>query len=256
MDYENLKNIFKRKNNKQKGSARVKLMILCSPHNPVGRVWGKEELQKLGEICINNNILVVSDEIHADFTFFNNRHTVFASLTEELAANSITLFSPSKTFNIAGLNGSIAIIPNKKIRKEFNDNSQGIMGSANTLSLTAMEAAYSDGEDWMQAQLKYLEDNLSYANDFINNKIAKVKTYKPEGTYLMWMDFKDLGLKSKDLNKFLINKARIALDAGTWFGSGGEGYMRLNVACPHKLLEQGLNRIKAAITEEMSENSG
>jgi len=252
MDYDNLEYLCNRKDDKQKGSARVKSMILCSPHNPVGRVWEEDELQKLGEICLENNVLIISDEIHADFTFFDNKHTVFASLSEEFARNTITLLAPSKSFNIAGLHGSIAIIPNKKIRKDFNKNREGIMGSPGTMSLTAMEAAYKDGEEWLEAQLKYIEKNLGKASDFINKRIEKVSSYRPEGTYLLWMNFRKLGLDDKDLEDFIINKARVALDAGTWFGPGGEGYMRLNAACPAQLLDKGLKRIKKSIEDEMS----
>ena len=255
MDYDDLESIIHRKTNKLRGPSRARLMILCSPHNPVGRVWEKEELKKLGQICIENDIMVISDEIHADFTFYNNKHNVFASLSEEFANNSITLFAPSKTFNIAGLEGSIAIIPDEKIRNKFNNVCTGIMGSGNALSLVAMKAAYKCGEEWLKAQLNYLENNINYACDFINNEIKNVQTYKPEGTYLLWMNFKETGFKPEQLNDFMINKARVALDAGSWFGSGGENYMRLNLACPRSLLIKGLNRINKALEDELSGKS-
>ncbi len=255
IDYDNLETVLQRKNSRLKGPARPKIFILCNPHNPVGRVWKEDELKKIGDICQKNNVLIISDEIHADFIFFDNKHIVFPSVKEDFAYNSITLFSPSKTFNIAGLNGSIAIIPDKNIRNDFKNRCQGIMNT-NTLSLTAMEAAYRDGEEWLDAQLDYLAENLVYATDFINNNIKGINTYLPEGTYLLWIDFKKMGFEQEKLNSFLINKAKIALDTGTWFGPGGEGYMRLNVACPRNLLKKGLMRIYEAVRKELSEDNG
>lgn len=224
--------------------SRAKALILCNPHNPVGRVWSKEELKKLGEICVKHNLKIISDEIHSDFIYDNNKHIPIASINNDFRENTITFMAPSKSFNIAGLNSSFAIIPNKDLRKEFEVNKNGLVGSGNIFGLEAMKAAYSKGEEWLKEQLAYLEENRDFAVDYINNKISGIKTKKIEGSYLLWLDCRDLNLSQDELKDLFINEIKVALDPGDWFGEGGKGFMRLNIACPREVLKEGLEKIK------------
>ena len=227
---------------------RVKLLILCSPHNPVGRVWQKEELIILGEICLKHHIIVVSDEIHADILFKGYKHTPFASISPAFAHSSITCTAPSKTFNLAGLQTSSIIIPNKKYYKIYENILDSLaLNENNVFGLVALEAAYRDGEEWLEQLLSYLNENLKFLIKYFKERIPKIKVIKPEGTYLVWLDCRQLGLSAKDLNDFMIKKARVALDDGYWFGVGGEGFMRINIACPRSFLEEGLKRIEEAV---------
>jgi len=227
---------------------RVKLLILCSPHNPVGRVWQKEELIILGEICLKHNIIVVSDEIHADILFKGYRHIPFASISPAFAHNSITCTAPSKTFNLAGLQTSSIIIPNKKYYKIYENILDSLaLDENNVFGLVALEAAYRDGEEWLEQLLSYLNENLKFLMKYFKERIPKIKVIKPEGTYLIWLDCRQLGLSAKDLNNFMIKKARVALDDGYWFGTEGKGFMRINIACPRSFLEEGLKRIERAV---------
>ena len=228
---------------------RVKLLIFCSPHNPVGRVWQKEELIILGEICLKHNIIVVSDEIHADILFKGYRHIPFASISPAFAHNSITCTAPSKTFNLAGLQTSSIIIPNKKYYKIYENILDGLaLDENNVFGLVALEAAYRDGEEWLEQLLSYLNENLKFLMKYFKEKIPIIKVIKPEGTYLVWLDCRQLGFNGKDLNNFMIKKARVALDDGYWFGTEGEGFMRINIACPRSFLEEGLKRIERAVS--------
>ncbi len=223
MDFEDLE--------KKVKDPLVKLLFLCSPHNPVGRVWSKEELEKLGRICIDNNVLIISDEIHQDILYPGIRHTPFASISEEFALNSITCTSPSKTFNLAGLQTSTIIIPNKIYREVYRSFMERIhLLRNNVFGLVALEAAYTHGEEWLDQFLEYLEGNLRTLTEGMEKDIPQIKIIKPEGTYLAWMDCGDLSLDSKQLNDFMINKARLALDDGEWFGLGGKGFQRINLA--------------------------
>jgi len=227
---------------------RVKLLILCSPHNPVGRVWQKEELIILGETCLKHNIIVVSDEIHADILFEGYKHTPFASISPAFAHHSITCTAPSKTFNLAGLQTSTIIIPNKKYYKIYNNILDGLaLDENNVFGLVALEAAYRDGEEWLEQLLSYLNENLKFLMKYFKERIPKIKVIKPEGTYLVWLDCRQLGLNTKDLNNFMIKKARVAIDDGYWFGAEGKGFMRINIACPRSFLEEGLKRIERAV---------
>ncbi len=225
----------------------VKLFILCSPHNPVGRVWSREELEKLGEICIRRNILVVSDEIHQDFVF-HGRHTVFSSLSEELNNRTIICTSPSKTFNLAGLQISNILIANPQIRHRFKAQ---IVASGysqlNTLGLTACEAAYRYGEEWHTQLMEYLQGNIEFVRSFLSEKIPQIKLIEPEGTYLVWLDFRELGLTEKKKKELIVHKAGLWLDVGTMFGEPGAGFERINVACPREVLRQALERLEAAV---------
>jgi len=243
MDYDDLE--------KKVNDPRVKLVILCSPHNPVGRVWQKEELVILGEICLEHNIIVVSDEIHADILFKEYKHLPFASISPAFAHNSITCTAPSKTFNLAGLQTSTIIIPNKKYYKIYNNILDSLaLDENNVFGLVALEAAYRDGEEWLEQLLFYLNENLKFLMKYFKERIPKIKVIKPEGTYLVWLDCRQLGLSAKDLNNFMIKKARVALDDGRWFGTEGKGFMRINIACPRSFLEEGLKRIERAINRE------
>jgi len=227
---------------------RVKILILCSPHNPVGRVWRKEELSRLGEICLKHNLIVVSDEIHADILFEGYRHTPFASISQEFAQNSITCTAPSKTFNLAGLQTSAIIIPNKKYCSIYNNILNSLaLNENNYFGLVALEAAYRYGEEWLNQLLSYLNENLEFLVKYFKERIPKIKVIKPEGTYLVWLDYRQLGFNAKDLNDFMLKKAKVALDDGYWFGKEGEGFMRINIACSRSFLEESLKRIERAV---------
>ncbi|SEU06686.1 cystathione beta-lyase [Lacrimispora sphenoides] len=225
----------------------VKLFLLCSPHNPVGRVWSQEELEKLGEICIRRDILVVSDEIHQDFVF-EGEHLVFAKLSEELKNRTISCTSPSKTFNLAGLQISNIFIANQKLRRRFRRQVAAAgYSQLNTLGLTACEAAYRHGEEWHDQLMEYLKANVSYVREFLKEKIPNVKLIEPEGTYLVWLDFRELGLTEGEREDLIIKKAGLWLDSGAMFGPVGEGFERINIACPRSILEQALGNLEQAI---------
>jgi cystathionine beta-lyase len=240
MDYDDLE--------RKIDDPRVKLLILCSPHNPVGRVWQKEELIILGEICLEHKIMVISDEIHADILFKGYKHIPFASISPAFAHHSITCTAPSKTFNLAGLQTSTIIIPNKKYYKTYNNALDSLaLDENNVFGLVALEAAYRYGEEWFEQLSSYLNENLEFLMKYFKEKIPKIEVIKPEGTYLVWLDCRQLGLSAKDLNNFMLNKARVALDDGCWFGTEGKGFMRINIACPRSFLEEGLKRIEEAV---------
>ncbi|MBA7627274.1 Cystathionine beta-lyase PatB [subsurface metagenome] len=229
---------------------RAKMIILCNPHNPIGRVWTKEELKQLGEICIKNEILIVSDEIHCDLIFPGYKLTNFATINDEFAQNSITCTSTSKTFNLAGLKISNIVIPNQKLRQTFKNTQANLgVGGPNLFAIAAMETAYKHEicENWLDALLQYLKGNLNFLKVFIKEKLPQIKVIEPEGTYLVWLDFRELGLEPKELEKFMRGKAKVALDEGYIFGQGGEGFERINIACPKSILEEALNRITEAI---------
>ena len=226
----------------------VKVFILCNPHNPVGRVWTREELTRLGEICLKHNVLVISDEIHSDIILKNHKHTPFASISKEFSENTITCMAPTKTFNLAGLQSSFLVVSNPYYY-EVMDKAFSILDIKrnNAFSLVATEAAYNYGEDWLYELIKYIEDNVDFAIDYIKNHMPQLKVKKPEGTYLLWVDFSNLNVDKKDLKNALINKGRIALSDGSSFGIGGDGYYRINLACPRSMVLEGLKRIEFAI---------
>jgi len=227
---------------------QVRLLLLCSPHNPVGRVWSKEELTRLGEICIENDILVVSDEIHQDILYPGVCHVPFASISKKFALNSITCTAPSKTFNIAGLQTSTIILPNKNHYDIYTTFLKRLnLLRNNAFGLVALEAAYSSGEEWLDQFLVYLEGNLKTLTEGIERHIPEIQIIKPEGTYLVWLDCRKLGLDDNALNDFMIKKAKVALDSGHWFGEGGEGFQRINLACPRAYVKEAINRLKKAI---------
>lgn len=225
----------------------VKLFLLCSPHNPVCRVWTREELLRVGEICLKHNVFVVADEIHNDFVF-EGTHTVFASLGEKFADNSITVTSPTKTFNLAGLQIAHAFIKNPEVRKAIRKEIDGIGYSQVTIpGLVAAQAAYEHGEEWLEALKKYLKGNIDFVDKFVKENLPGVKLVPMEATYLAWLDFKGTGLSTTQVDDLIRNKARLWLNSGTLFGKTGECFQRVNLACPRSILEEALNRIKKAL---------
>ena len=230
----------------------VKLIILCSPHNPVGRVWSGDELEELGRICLKNNITIISDEIHSDIVLKGHKHTPFAGISEEFLMNSVTCTAPSKTFNLAGLHVSNIIIADRETREKFlfQLKCNGLMGP-NCFASAALEAAYTHGQEWLEQVLHYIQDNLEYLKGFIKNRLPRVRIIEPEATYLVWLDFRDLGLKNHELKEIILKEAKVALDPGHIFGREGMGFQRINIACPRKTLEQGLISIEKALKKHV-----
>lgn len=246
MDFDDLAKKFEPRPGMRAIPSRAKALILCNPQNPIGRVWDKEELTRLGKIVIGNGGIVVSDEIHCEILYKGYTHTPFAAISEEFAQNSIVCMAPSKTFNLAGLEASSIIIPNKKLRERFAEARLGV-GSPNLFGFTAMEAAYRYGDDWLEQLLDYLQVNMEYALKYFKNRIPKIKVIKPQGTYLLWLDCRVLGLDDAALRTFMREKAKVGLDDGFLFGAGGSGFQRMNIACPRGLLEEALGRIEGAV---------
>lgn len=227
---------------------RVKMLILCSPHNPVGRVWTKDELGKLADICFKYDILVVSDEIHFDIVYKGHEHTVFANLSYEASQNCVVLTAPSKTFNLAGLQVSNAIIPNELLRLKFrNELNKDHILSPNVFGERALIAAYNRSEGWLEALLEYLEENRDFFIEYMEKNIPKLKPVKPEGTYLIWVDCTELGMNPKQLRDFFVNKCKLALNDGQMFGEEGSLFQRFNIGCPRSILEEALHRIEIAV---------
>jgi cystathionine beta-lyase len=224
------------------------MLILCSPHNPVGRVWTPEELRRLGEICLEHDVLVVADEIHGDLIYPGHRFTPFATLGEGLAQNAIVCTAPSKTFNLAGLATSNIIIPNRELRLRFERtlNNIGLHG-VNTLGMVALEAAYTHGEEWLTQVMDYIAGNLRFLRDFVAEHLPQIQVIEPEGTYLVWLDCRGLGLGKAELERLMLDEARVFLNEGYIFGREGEGFERINIACPRSILAEALQRIKEAV---------
>ncbi|WP_143322468.1 MalY/PatB family protein [Clostridium sp. HBUAS56010] len=226
----------------------VKLFFLCNPHNPVGRVYTKEELEKLGEICVRHNLIVVSDEIHQDFVY-QGRHQVFASLNDELKKRTITCTAPSKTFNIAGLQVSNIFIPSGQLRAGFKKQvAASGYSQLNTLGLTACEAAYRHGDAWHEELMEYLKGNLSFVREYLKENLPQIKLVEPEGTYLIWLDFRQLGLTEEEREDLIVKKAGLWLDSGAIFGPAGEGFERINIACPKATLALAFDQLKQGIS--------
>lgn len=228
----------------------VKMLILCNPHNPGGSVWKKNELKKLSEICLKNNILVVSDEIHADIVYEGNKHVPYASISDEAAQNSITVSSHSKTFNVAGLTTSYVIIPNKKLLLEYN-RALNIphLGMGNVFGTEALIAAYTKGDDWVNELVTYLHENIKLVNEFAKKHLPILNVIVPESTFLIWIDCRKMGWTKKELNSFFYDKAKVAINEGGMFGVGGEGFIRLNIGCPKNVVQKALEQIKEAYDE-------
>lgn len=223
---------------------QIKLFFLCNPHNPVGRVWTTEELTRLGDICLKYQVTVVSDEIHSDF-IFRGRHQVFADLKREYADITVTCTAPSKTFNLAGLLLSNIFISNRELRHKFRQqvNAAGI-SQLSPFGLVACETAYMQGEEWYQAMLAYVAENIAFTKEYVEKHLPGVEMVEHEGTYLVWLDFRKTGLSVEELEDLIVNRAKLWLDSGKIFGKSGEGFQRINVACPRQILEEALHRIR------------
>ncbi|QGG55229.1 MalY/PatB family protein [Paenibacillus sp. B01] len=233
---------------KRLAEERVKLLILCSPHNPVGRVWSREELLRLAELCARHGVLVASDEIHADLAY--ERFVPFASISEEAAALALICTSPSKTFNIAGMNTSNMIIPNPQLRAAVTaELKRGALASLSALGHAAVLGAYNGGEEWLEEALAYIRGNQQYLAQELRRSAPEISASVPEGTYLLWLDCRGLGLAEPELHRFFLEKARIQLSPGSSFGEGGSGFMRLNAACSRATAEEAARRIAAAVQE-------
>jgi len=227
---------------------QTKMLILCSPHNPTGNVWKKEELKTLADICIKNNILIISDEIHADIVHRGNKHIPLASVSPEIADHVITLMAASKTFNFAGLSTSFFIAPNKEIFDRFKQALAKLhISDCNIFGPLATEAAFKYGHKWHQDLLSYLEGNIHLAENFINNELSNIELIKPEATFLLWFDFRKVGTNDKSIKKILVEKAKVGLSEGSIFGEEGTGFQRINIGCPRSILQQSLERIKIAL---------
>jgi cystathionine beta-lyase len=247
MDFQDLKAKFQTREGMRPTKSRARGLILCNPQNPIGRVWSKEELKQLGETVIGHGGTVISDEIHCELLYRGVRHTPFGSISPEFAQNSIVCMAPSKTFNLPGLEASSIIIPNRKLRDSFNEARTGMVPGVNIFGLTAMEAAYRHGDEWLEQLLDYLQGNMETALAFFKEKIPKIKAIKPQGTYLLWLDCRALGLDNKALQKFMREEARVGFDDGFLFGEGGSGFQRMNIACPRSILREALGRIEKAV---------
>lgn len=229
-------------------SRRPALFIMCHPHNPVGRVWRREELERIGRLCLKYHVVAVSDEIHADFMLWGRKHIPFASISPEIAANTITCMSVSKTFNLAGLQAATIIFPDAAMKDKFQSFWKRMdVHRNNCFSVVAVEAAYREGAEWLDQLLKHIESNMMFVKRFLDEYIPEIKTELPESTYLMWLDCRGLGLGGEDLNSFMVNEAHLGLNDGRSFGAK-EGYMRLNVACPVGTLEKAMNQLRSAVT--------
>ena len=229
-------------------SENIKWFMLCNPHNPVGRVWTKEELQRMADICLKYNVRVISDEIWRDLVFENHEFTSMASLSKEVEQITITCFSPTKTFNLAGLQASFGVFPIKE-EKDIVENKliQLSIKRNNSMSLVAMEAAYNEGENWLDECKKYIEGNMNFVIDYAKKNIKNIHISKPEGTYLLWVDFTKLMSSHEEIKRVLLEEGKIALSSGTDFGKSGEKFFRMNVACPRKMVEDGIKRIEKAV---------
>jgi cysteine-S-conjugate beta-lyase len=226
---------------------KTRLLLLCNPQNPGGTARTKEELAVLADFCNDHNILIISDEIHSDLVYNGHKHVPLATVSDAAEANSIILMAPSKTFNVAGLASSVVIIPDKQKRLRYErELNVGHFGMGNIFGSVALEAAYTHGDEWLQQLMDYLWENYLYLEDFFQKHLPRVKVMKPEATYLIWLDFSDYGMKDAELIQFATEKAKVGLNNGGRFGSGGDGWLRLNIACPRSILAEALERLKEA----------
>ena len=239
MDFDNLRQVAK---------TGCKMLILCNPQNPSGRIWTKEELSELAEICFDNDIIVISDEIHSDLALPGNKHVPFATVSEKAAQNNITLMAPSKTFNIAGIVSSFAVVENEDLRKKYFDYLLARQLNEGTIfGYLAAQYAYEYGDEWLDQAIEYIQKNIDFVDDFLKNHIPQIKVIRPEASFLIWLDCRDLNLSQPELENFFIHKAKLGLNSGTMFGKEGEGFMRLNVGCSRITLEKALNNLKKAV---------
>jgi cystathionine beta-lyase len=227
----------------------TKTFILCNPHNPVGRVFTKEELKNFAEICLKNEVLIISDEIHADLIFEPHHHTPIAAIDPEVAQNTITLIAPSKTYNIAGLQFSAAIIQNPTLREEMNKAKDVLLHWVNSLGMAAAQAAYQEGQEWLDQVLVYMQANRDYLHQYLQENMPEIKMAVPEGTYLAWLDCRNAGIEGNP-HQFFLEKGKVAFNDGETFGKGGEGFVRLNFGCPRSLLTEGLQRMQTALNQQ------
>lgn len=228
---------------------KTKMIIISNPHNPVGKVWSPEDLEILADICLKNNIIVISDEIHCDLVLPGFTHTPMASLSEKIAGNTVTLIAPSKTFNLAGLSTSSVIISNPVLRKSFNrvvDNLH--IGSGNIFGNTASIAAYTHGHKWLDALLDYIDHNIEFVKDYCREMIPEIIAVPPEATYMIWLDCRKFGMTGKELQNFFVNKAGIGMNEGSSFGPGGEGFMRMNLGTTHQTVMKAMEQIEKAVS--------
>jgi len=247
MDFDDLERQFHPRPGMHPTAPRIKAIILCNPQNPVGRLWSKDELVRMGEIVIRNNAVVISDEIHCELLFKGYKHTSFATISEEFEQNCIVCMAPSKTFNLAGLGASSIIIPDKQLRDSFNSVRTGILPGPNLFGLAALEAAYRYGDEWLEQVLDYLQGNLDFLLEYILKRIPRIKVIKPQATYLVWLDCRDLGMDDITMRNFFREKARVGFDDGFLFGACGSGFQRMNIATPRSILVEALRRIEEAV---------
>jgi cystathionine beta-lyase len=226
---------------------RTRMFLLCNPHNPVGRVFRRDELQRMAEICVRRGLLICADEVHCELTFSRQQHVPIASLDAEIAARTITLMAPSKSFNLPGLKCAVAIIPNASLREKFVAARLDLVRAVNVLGYTAALAAYRDGQPWLDALLRYLEANRDFVVESVRSKLPGVSAAASEATYLAWLDCREADLPDGDPYTFFLDKARVALNDGKTFGRGGAGFVRLNFACPRATLAEGLDRMRHAL---------
>lgn len=225
---------------------KTRLFILCNPHNPAGRVFLRPELERMAQVCLDKGVVICSDEIHCDLIYKGHQHLPIASLDPEIAQNTITLMAPSKTYNLAGLQCSFAVIQNKTLRDQFCAAMQGLVSGSNIMGLIAMVAAYQHGGEWLDQLLVYLESNRDYLFDFVQENLPGITMAKPEGTYLAWLDCRQSKIESNPF-EFFLDKGRVALNDGLSFGQDGKGFVRLNFGCPRSMLEEALKRMKTAL---------
>ena len=226
---------------------RTRMFLLCNPHNPVGRVFRRDELERTAEVCLRRGLLICADEVHCELTFSRQQHVPIASLDAEIAARTITLMAPSKSFNLPGLKCAVAIIPNASLREQFVAARLDLVRAVNVLGYTAALAAYRDGQPWLDALLRYLEANRDFVVESVRSKLPGVSAASPEATYLAWLDCREADLPDGDPYTFFLDKARVALNDGKTFGRGGAGFVRLNFACPRATLAEGLDRMRHAL---------
>lgn len=225
----------------------VKLFILSNSHNPVGRVWTASELKQMGDLCCRYDVLILSDEIHADLALPGYRHTVMASLSEEIACRTLTAMAPSKTFNIAGMMNSLIIASSEQLLECYNREMLALhLDVGNIFGHVTLKAAYREGEDWLEELKVYLGENVTYADEYIRRELPFVKMLKPEGSFLLWLDFRPTGLSHEEVGRLLVEKAKVGLNDGQAFGKEGTGFRRMNIGCPRSVLQEGLQRIKSA----------
>jgi cystathionine beta-lyase len=234
----------------EKMDGTTKMLILCNPHNPTGNVWPEEDLRRLAEICLSHHILLISDEIHSDLIYPGYRHIPLATLSTEIAANTITCMAPSKTFNLAGLSTFFLVISDEKLRMTYEKKLDQIhVGAGNIFGFVAMEAAYRHGGEWLGQLMKYLEGNVLFLEEFIRLHIPQIRVIRPQATYMVWLDCTQLKLSPSALKEFMITRAGLGLSDGPLFGKEGEGFQRINIGCPRSVLHEALLRLQAAIAK-------